>query len=110
MEGLGMISCIDNSVLNHVCLARICLYMKVPFHPNRLYNGTLHYDGSSSYDAKRRYRLGNSLRMRYRVTTVEEGIGDMAIETRRNVQYYDGKMRYDGTTGYNAMIRKDVIE
>ncbi len=110
MEGIGMESDIDNSGLNNICLARIRFYMKVPFHPDRLYDGTMRYDGSAGYDAKRRYRIGARMRMLCQAVTAGEGIGDLAIETRRNVQYYDGKRRYDGTMEYDAMIRKDVVE
>ncbi len=100
---------IEEAVMGTVMLKTVRFAVKMPFLPSRSY-GTSCYNGKTRYDAKRRYRLGAGLRMRYQVGTAEEGIRNLSVETRRNVQCYDGKRHYDGTTEYNAMIRKDVVE
>ena len=101
---------IDNTEVERWFLRNVQFAIKMPFLPSRSYDGTSCYNGKTRYDAKRRYRLGAGLRMRYQVGTAEEGIRNLSVETRRNVQCYDGKRHYDGTTEYNAMIRKDVVE
>lgn len=100
----------NNSELNDVKLVNVLIWMKIPFLPSRVYDGTLHYDGSARYDAKRNYKMGVGVRIHCVVEDQKERIDNLAVETCRNVQYYNGKKIYDGTTKYNAMIRKDVIE
>lgn len=93
-----------------ILLKRIRLKLVMPFLPYRSYDGTCSYNGKTRYNAKRRYQFGVGIRMIAKVKEPEEGIRNMAVETRRNVQYYNGKKRFNGTTKYNAMVRKDVIE
>ena len=101
---------IKNSPLNDIKLINVKTCLKIPFLPYRSYDGTLHYDGSSHYDAKRNYKLGTSLRLHFGISGLQEKICNMAVESRRSVQYYNGEKCYNGTTKFNAMIRKDGIE
>lgn len=101
---------IDNTELEDAVLKRVCFAIRLPFLPFRTYNGTSRYDGQTRYDARRRYKLGTMVRFRCMVEEPLPGIGSLAVESRRNVQRYDGKLRHDGKTKYNAMIRKDEIE
>lgn len=109
-DGIVIRSNIDNSMLNGIRLERVCSWVKMPFYPFRAYDGAVRYDGSSRYDAKRNYKLGVTLKLRYEIEAPKETIGHLEVETRRNIQYYNGKKKYDGTTKYNAMIRRDEIE
>lgn len=110
MESIGMKSDIDNSILNDIRVGRICFYIKMPFYPFISYDGTMRYDESMCYDAKRDYKACIRLGLHCGIITPGEKIESMKVETRRNVQYYDGKLCYKGTTKYNAMIRRDEIE
>jgi len=105
-----IISAVECSSLNGIRLINVCLHLKMPFLPFRSYDGTSYYNGATRYDAQRRYKLGIMLRQRCEIREPGHEIDNLTVETRRNVQYYSGKKRYDGTTKYNAMIRKDVIE
>ncbi len=105
-----MIVGIENSTLNGIKLINVCIYLKIPFLPYRSYDGTLRYDGSAHYDAKRNYKLGTSLRLHCGISGLQEKICNMAVESRRSVQYYNGEKCYSGITKYNAMIRKDRNE
>lgn len=96
--------------LEKVVLRGICFRVSMPFFPFRSYSGTTRYDGSTRYDAKRRYRLGVGMRLHLEAREPEERIDNVAVETCRNVQYYNGKRRYDGSTRYNALLRKEVVE
>lgn len=99
-----------SNVDSSMALVNISYLIKMPFYPGRSYDGSTRYDGTTHYDAKRNYKLGVGLKLQYRVENPKGGIGNLAVESRRNVQYYNGKKRYDGTTKYNAMIRRDEIE
>lgn len=111
MESIGMQADIDNSGLNDICVDRICFfYIKMPFYPYISYDGTMRYDGSARYDAKREYKACLRLGLHCEIAIPEEKLEGMKVESRRNVQYYNGKLRYNGTTKYNAMIRRDKIE
>lgn len=105
-----MTAAIEHSLLNGVRLINVCSCMKIPFLPFRSYDGTSYYNGATRYNAKRKYNLGVRLTMHFGVGASEEDIGTLVVETRRNVQHYNGKKHYDGTTKYNAILRKDVIE
>lgn len=109
-DGVAINAKIDSSALNGIRLDRVCFWIKIPFYPSRAYDGVVRYDGSTRYDAKRKYKLGMSLEMQYGIEAPRESVGHLEVETRRNVQYYNGKKKYDGTTKYNAMIRRDKIE
>lgn len=95
---------------NQAALRNIRFQTAIPFLPARTYDGSSRYDGSARYDAKRHYELGMRMRICLDAGGPEGDIGNMAVETRRDVNYYDGKIRYDGSVRYDAMIRKDVIE
>ncbi len=110
MDSIGMKAEIDNSILYDMWVGRICFYIKMPFYPYIPYDGTIRYDGSARYDAKREYKAGMKLGLHCEIITPEEKLEGMKVESRRNVQYYNGKLRYNGTTKYNAMIRRDEIE
>lgn len=110
MEGIGIKSVIDNSLLNNIRLLNVCTHLKIPFYPFKAYDGAARYDGSFRYDAKRRYKLGVGLKLHFGVEMHREEISSLSVETRRNVQYYNGKKSYNGATKYNAMIRRDEIE
>lgn len=104
MEGIGMKSDIDNSMLYDMRLNRVCFFMRTPFY------STWERDGAVCHGTKRKYRLGVGLDLHLEIKCSKEEISDMAVESRRNVQYYNGKKLYNGTTKYNAMIRRDEIE
>ena len=95
--------------LQKVVLKNICFVIRIPFIPFRSFGDICFYDGSARYNAKRYYILNVKFKMHCKVKT-EEDFVDLTVLTRRNVQYFDGKRCYDGTTKYNAMIRKDAIE
>ena len=101
---------LDHRGLEDTALRKIILTLRMPFRPARTYDGSGRYDGSTRYDAKRRYELSMEMRICLDIGGPEGDIGNMTVETRRNVNYYDGKIRYDGSVRYDAMIRKDVIE
>lgn len=101
---------LDNRNLEQIVLRNIRFRMSVQFWSVYVYNGLLHYDGSARYDAKRGYKLGTRLELHCVAEEPREEVCGLAVETRRNVQYYNGKKTYNGTTKYNAMIRRDVIE
>lgn len=108
--GVGIKSCIDNSGLNSVRIINVRSCMKMPFYPFISYDGSMRYDGTTRYDAKRNYKLGVGLKLQYCVEGPKEGIGNLAVESRRDVKNYNGEKRYDGTTKFNAMIRREEIE
>lgn len=108
--GIWLKSDIDNSALNDIRLYNVCSCMRMPFYPFRLYDGAMPYDGTARYDAKRSYRLGVRLGLHCEMGSMKEEISNLSVEIRRNEQYYNGKKHYDGTTKYNAMIRRDKIE
>lgn len=91
MEGIGMKSDIDNSMLYDMRLDMVCLYMRTPFFSAQA-------------------QLGVGLNLHYGIEAPREEISKIVVESRRNVQYYNGKKRYNGTTKYNAMIRRHEIE
>ncbi|MDE7354592.1 MAG: YmfQ family protein [Acetatifactor sp.] len=96
--------------LQNIALRNIRFQLAIPFFPYRSYDGILHYNGMMQYGAKRKYNLGVGLRLYYAMRIFKEEISSVTIETRRNVRYYNGKKRYDGSARYNAMVRKDLIE
>nr|WP_300838905.1 phage tail protein [uncultured Acetatifactor sp.] len=104
MEGIGMKSVIDNSMLYDMRLNRVCFYMRTPFF------SILVSDGVMCHDVERKYKLGVGLVLHLGIKGPREEICNMTVESRRNVQYYNGKKRYNGTTKYNAMIRRHEIE
>lgn len=101
---------IDYVKVEKIFLRKVRFAAKMPFLPSRSYDGTSRYDGKTRYDARRRYEIGASLGIHCRMEESEGHIGNLAIWTRRNIQHYDGKLRYNGNTKYNALIRKDVVE
>lgn len=100
----------ENFAMQNMVLGKVRFVLKMPFFSLRSYDGTFRYDGRTQYDSKRRYRIGAGMRLHCGVEAPKEEIGNLSAESRRNVQHYDGKKCYDGTTRYNAMVRKDVIE
>ncbi len=96
--------------LEKLVLKNIRLKISVPFYPVITYDETIYYDGSSRYDAMRKYKLGMRMRLYLEMGCPDENIINMSIETRRNVQYYNAEKRYDGSSRYDAMLRKDVIQ
>lgn len=109
--GLGcrIESAISSSSVNGMRLINVRTYMKMPFLPFKSYDGSFCYDGSTCYDAERQYKLGAGVRLHCAAEGPKEAVSNLTVETRRNVQYYNGQKRYDGTTKYNAMIRRDGI-
>ncbi|MCM1212903.1 MAG: hypothetical protein NC331_16575 [Lachnospiraceae bacterium] len=105
-----MILAMECSILNRIKLISVSLHLKISFFPSRSYDGSKRYDGATRYDAKRRYEMDAMFRLRYRIRESESTIGGLTVETRRNMQYYNGKKHHDGTTKYNALLRKEVIE
>lgn len=108
--GIGLKTDIDNSALNGLRLYNIRMAMRMPFYPFFAYDGHLRYDGAARYDAKRGYKLGVGFKVRCEIPAPQQKIGSLAVISRRNVLYYNGEKRYDGTTKFNALLRRDEIE
>ncbi|MCM1058305.1 MAG: phage tail protein [Firmicutes bacterium] len=110
LDSIEIKSIVDNSGLNNMRVVKALFFARMPFYPLILYDGTARYDGAERYDAKRRYKLGVGLKLHSGIAASKETVGNLVVETRRNVKYYNGEIRYDGTTKYDAMDRRDEIE
>lgn len=55
------------------------------------------------------YKVSSMLKLHFKVEVPREKV-NISVETKRNVIRYNGQRKYDGTTTYNAMIRKEIIE
>lgn len=55
------------------------------------------------------HKVSSMLKLHFKVEVPREKV-NISVETKRNVIRYNGQRKYDGTTTYNAMIRKEIIE
>lgn len=75
-----------------------------PKNTMRLKNVRLHMS-ISSYD---KHKV-SSIKLHCKVEDPRGNVS-ISVETRRNVIRYNGERKYNGTTAYNAMIRKEEVE
>ena len=153
---------IDNRGVESCRLTNVNFHVSVMYWHSRIYNGSLCYDGTFLYNAKRRYGLVLGLKYyqgkicnqeeirqrfaRFRMRTITqnhiatgikqrleldssdeiqgkmrmeletgiveplEKISDVTVITRRDVCFYDGAARYNGSRIYNAIFKKETVE
>ncbi len=64
------------------------------------------YTFATSYD---RYKVANKVKLHCKINAPQGTVSNFYVETRRNVNRYNGEKRYNGTTKYNAMIRREEV-
>lgn len=98
IQNRGLVSAVINSCYS------------ISFWGCALYSGQNQYDGILQYDAKRRYGMRGGVRIHVAVVSAQEKIGNFYVETCRNVAYFDGTLRFDGTAKYDALYQKEELK
>ena len=118
-----IISQVDNTKLNQLRLVYIKFYMYIPFWGDDIYTGPYCYDGTLTYNAVRKYKLGLLIRylmhtqtqqyVSYRQSRIkafiqEREYTDLSLRSFYSISFwgcsvYNGQAYYDGTLLYNSV-------